>query len=424
MFFANEGIGRTDSEVLEYAIENRGEDGIVVIGKRVSDVEPERDYWLLDRAVTLPSDTTVILRSCMLKLSDQSRDNFFRTANCGMGIEAPELVRNVHIRGEGLCVLQGADHPRSTGDGNKEIADPCPEDPAELCRLAKWLPPERRSAETLDKKDKHDHSFGTDAGKEGESQRGDWRNIGILFANVEEFSVSGIKIVDSHSWAISLEACSYGRVERIEFFSENAKTIDGMRQSIKNQDGLDLRNGCHHIVISDITGQTGDDVVALTAIDSKMPKPGGGLLTSHVMPTDYSRRESGIHDIIIRNVCARAGVYSTLRLLPVETKIYNIVADGIVNTSAPGQTPVGSTLILGTADSTYGRNLPDGLRCITISNVICNNRFAINVKGYLKDSVITNVINKNPDCPILTVDREDGMVNVQTSNLCTVPPCP
>ncbi len=422
MFFANEGIGKTDSDVLDYAIENRGEDGIVVIGKRTSEIEPERDYWLIDRAITLPADTTVVLRSCMIKLSDQCRDNFFRTANCGIGIEDPETIRNVHIRGEGLCVLQGADHPRSTGDGNKEIADPCPHEKEEICKYAKWLPPERRSVDTLIKKDWHDHSFGTDAGKEGESQRGDWRNIGILFANAEEFSISGVKIVDSHAWAISLEACSYGRVERIEFFAENSKMIDGMRQSIKNQDGLDLRNGCHHIVISDITGQTGDDVVALTAIAGKEPRPGGGLCTSHVMHTDYSRRESGIHDIVIRNVCARANVYSTLRMLPVETKIYNIVADGIVNTSTEEQEPVGCAMILGTADSTYGRNLPDGLRFITISNVICNSATAITVKGLLRDSVITNVINKNPNCPVLSVARENGMVNVLTSNLCTVQP--
>ena len=40
--------------------------------------------------------------------------------------------------------------------------------------------------------------------------------------------------------------------------------------------------------------------------------------------------------------------------------------------------------------------------------------------GYLKDSVITNVVNCNPDCPVITVDRENGLDNVLTSNLLTV----
>ena len=59
------------------------------------------------------------------------------------------------------------------------------------------------------------------------------------------------------------------------------------------------------------------------------------------------------------------------------------------------------------------------MKNIIISNVISNSREAIIVGGYISDSVISNVVNRNPDCPCISVRRENGLINVQTSNLCS-----
>jgi len=64
------------------------------------------------------------------------------------------------------------------------------------------------------------------------------RNIGILLAFVEDFSIENIRIRDSHGWAISLERCARGRVRDIDFASGGSKTIDGSPRTILNQDGL------------------------------------------------------------------------------------------------------------------------------------------------------------------------------------------
>ncbi len=203
MINATDFRGATDSETLERAIANRTPDGIVLIPPRESDIEPERAYWLIDRAVLLPENTTVVLQNCTIKLSDRCRDNFFRTANCGFGFPDPAPIRNVHIRGEGLCVLQGADHPRATGDSSKLQHRPCPHRPEDIIAIdADWVPEERKQSGKLDFWDVHNHSYGTDAGKEGESQYGDWRGIGILFANAKNFSIENICIVESHGWGI------------------------------------------------------------------------------------------------------------------------------------------------------------------------------------------------------------------------------
>ena len=124
----------TDNEKIEAAISARGADGMVVI-----DGKENGEPWLLDRAILLPENTCVILRNCKLKLSDKCRDNFFRTANCGVGIDEPKKIKNVQIIGEGLAVLEGADYPRATGDSSKILANPCPFEKEDLIKYANWL---------------------------------------------------------------------------------------------------------------------------------------------------------------------------------------------------------------------------------------------------------------------------------------------
>ena len=64
MVYANQFSGNNDSEILNAAILGRDNDGIVIITRRESENEPERDYWLLDSAILLPENTTVILQNC------------------------------------------------------------------------------------------------------------------------------------------------------------------------------------------------------------------------------------------------------------------------------------------------------------------------------------------------------------------------
>ena len=416
MVHVNDFSGATDNEIIENAIKGKQEDGIVVLSPRVSDTEPERDYWLLDRAILIPENTTILLQNCTIKLSDRCRDNFFRSANCGMGISDPPKIQNIHIRGEGLCTLKGADHPRASGDSSKILVNPCPYTVEDLCRLADWIPEERKKSGQLTFLERHDHSYGTDAGKEGESQFGDWRGIGILFANAAHFSIENLRIVESHGWGISAEACSYGSIKNINFDACMSKEIDGMLHNMENQDGIDLRNGYHHIIISDITGRTGDDIIALTAIADPEYLPGGSMCSTHVMHNDWTRRERDIHDIIIRNVIGYSQLCYLVRLLSCNARIWNVVVDGVIDT-APDEVQHAGGFVIGEGDTAYGKNLPDGMHHISISNVICNCRTAIDVHGYLTDSVITNVTNRDPNGSALTVVRPDGLTNVKTANL-------
>lgn len=414
----NDFAGRSDSERFEAALAALDKDRILRVPPRESEIEPERAYWLIDRAILLESNTTVLLENCRIKLSDACRDNFFRTANCGFGFPDPEKVSDIHIRGIGSCVLEGADHPRAAGDGSKILACPCPKSDEDLIRLADWIPEERKRSGRLEFWDQHNHSYGTDALKPDESHYGDWRGIGILFANAENVSVENLKIVCSHGWGISFEACAYGRIEKIDFDADMSKEIDGMRMNMENQDGIDLRNGCHDILIQDITGGTGDDLIALTAIvDRARPHAGGALRSTHVMHNDWSRRETGIRNVIIRNVIgwSKGGICYVIRILPGNSEIRNVTIDNVIENSPPGA-HTGGTLLLGCQDGEYGRMLPGGMRNFCVSNLNGNTESTIVLDGYIENSVFTNVVNRNPQGVCLKVERGEGsMKNVKMS---------
>ena len=56
-------------------------------------------------------------------------------------------------------------------------------------------------------------------------------------------------------------------------YDENGNLYHGLKRGhyndilIKNADGVDIRQGCHHILIENLTGFVEDDCVACTALD-------------------------------------------------------------------------------------------------------------------------------------------------------------
>lgn len=385
----------SDAERINQAIEAAVEAGATVVIPRWNHAERGKtETWLLDAAILLRSDTTLVLDNCRIKLSDRCRDNMLRSANCGLGITEIEPLSNIHIRGVGNVVLEGADHPRATGDSGKTLGKP---------------------------------TYGTDAGVDGESQRGDWRNIGILLAFVENFSIENLAIHDSHAWAMSLERCSHGRVRDLRFASRENPTIDGARVKILNRDGLDLRLGCHDILIDNLSGYVGDDLVALTAIAplASIPsqtRPAGKLAAT--MVSGYIIRGEGldnIRQIIVRNVRGYStGGHHIVRLLNTPgVRMHDIVVDGVLDTSPPGHRCAAAVKI---GDSNYGGGvapLGDTSR-IVVSNVISQARNTILIGGSLADSAISNVIRQADSGDPITYGAGEEMVcNVLTSNIVT-----
>ena len=376
----------TDAERINEAIRVASTKGLRVVIPRENEQRGD-DLWLLDSAILVQDQTTLEFENCHIKLSDRCRDNMIRSANCGLGITDIQPVKHVHIRGVGSVLLEGADHPRATGD----------------------------SAKTLGKR-----TYGTDAGVEGESQTGDWRNIGILLAEVEHFSIENLHVKDAHCWAISLERCSFGKVCDIHFTAEEHRMIDGVRETILNQDGLDLRQGCHDLNIERISGRTGDDLIALTNINHAAAVAGTDTST---MVSAANCREGGaddIRNIFIRQVAGHScGGHHVVRFLNAGgLRIYNVVLDGLIDTSPPDR-PCKATVKIGDANPRWGGVTPVGdTNRMFLSNISSASRHSILIAGSLTDSIVSNVVRRTQGGELITYESgQEYVKNVQFSNL-------
>ena len=140
---------------------------------------------------------------------------------------------------------------------------------------------------------------------------------------------------DSHCWAISLERCAHGTLRDIDFASSGFKMVDGTRQTILNQDGIDLRMGCHDILIDNITGHTGDDLIALTAIPRADSVAGGTASTMVSAGQDRGQGLDDIRHVIVRNVKGYSqGGHHIVRLLNTSgVRMHDILLDGLIDTS-------------------------------------------------------------------------------------------
>ena len=366
--------------------------GTARITARENDDEPNRRHWLIDSAILLPSGANVIVDNCKIKLSDRCRDNFFRSANCGMDRTEPQELHSIHLHGEGEAILEGADHPRATGDSAKTIGV---------------------------------HTYGTDAGVEGECQQGDWRNIGILLVYVHDFSITGLTLVNSHCWAISLEYCEHGLLRDLTFHSHGVMTIDGREERTRNQDGIDLRAGCHDIIIDTIRGETGDDLVALTALKGKKPHAPGAPGYTCITTAIGNPRDSDIHSVLIRNVmgyCSMDG--QIVRFLNTSgIRLYNVTLDNLIDTSTDFHCY--AAVRIGDDNPAWGGVTPLGdTYGIIIRSVHSNAKQGVLIVGSLADSIITDVVSHNPDAsPVTCCSGPEYIRNVTTSNLLTLPRC-
>lgn len=349
----------TDSDRIDRALDYAMKNGLPLEITRRKDADG-RDFWLIDRAVCLPGGCTVRIRDCVIQLSDASRDNFFRSANCGHGIADIRPVSGIRILGEGHAVLRGAARPRSTGDSAKILGE---------------------------------RTFGTDAGRPGETPNGDWRNLGILFAYTSDFAIENLTIENSHCWAITLEYCSHGRVADLRFASTGEIDVDGETKIVWNQDGIDLRRGCHDIVIEDISGYTGDDMVALTALPAAQGKTPGDYGRTEVTVSRGDRTDD-IHHVTIRRIRGYcAGGHHIVRLLNNRgVRLHDVLVEDLTDLS-PEDLHDKAALKIG--DSNYGGAAPIGdTYAVTVRNVRSRAQNGILFGGTLADSTISGLVQE------------------------------
>lgn len=258
--------------------------------------------WLIDKAILLPGNILLELDNCTVKLSDQCRDNFIRSANAGLGISDVKPLSNIRIVGKGNVLLEGAANPRATGDHNKIIS----KDPKGFTQ-----------------------SYGSDAGKAGENQKGGWRNHAIILAHVDVFEISGIKLKDYHAHGIVLERCTNGAVRDITFQVRQAVNIAGVEKQVLNQDGLGVRFGCRNIIIERCRGNSGDDFINIGLTDTGVPA--GAENVNVVSGSVYTGATDNIANIYLQNWQDFYSIsHRAIRIMPVgKLRIQNVFVENM-----------------------------------------------------------------------------------------------
>lgn len=325
----NDFAGGSDSDRIEAAVARAVESGERSIEIPRMNKKSGQPIWLIERAILLPSDFTLVLRDCLVRLAPGTKDNLIR--NAGTAKEPMEANRNIRILGVGNAVLSG----------------------------------------------------GTEAHFDPPGDRSGWRTIGVLLCGVEHFTIEGFTMEETQAWAISVEnGCAYGRIANMNFSLTN---------KFPNQDGVDVRKGCHDILIENITGTTGDDAVALTGLRSDKAHPGARTMQ---VGGNEPRPHDDIHNITIRNVRVKvAGGHHIVRLLNHDgIKLYNIFISEVMDSSVEGEPRVKAGVKIG--DMGYWSisqcKLGDTYN-VFVDNVLTRGRTGVLIQAPLKNAVLRNI---------------------------------
>ena len=255
---------KSDSDMIQAALDAAKADGISVVIPKINK-RTGKAIWSIDKTVLLHSGNILILQNAHLRLADGVICNMFRNAD--------EANSDITIKGIGKSILDGGVH-----NGLYEVNG--------IARSVSKYP-----------------------------GRHAYENCTMIFKCVENLVVENITIRNQRYWAICLCAVSCSRVSNIHFESAS---------NVPNQDGVDLLPGCHNVIVENITGCVGDNVVALIATrDDLYPyKP-------------ETVRECDVHDIIVRNLLIHGvGGCALVRLLNHDgCRIYNVRIDNIIETS-------------------------------------------------------------------------------------------
>ena len=309
--------------------------------------------WEIEKTILIPSGFTLILENCHLIMVEGTYCNMFTNANCRTreGRTQEGKDKDIRIEGRGRVILDGGQY-----NGLSE--------------------------RTYNKEDGPHITV----------------NCMLLFANVEGFSISNLHIRNQRYWGMAFYFCQNGKISNIDFKADCTYVDDhNVKRSVlsrefplswvwaENADGIDIRSGCHDIIIENITGFTQDDTIALTGIY------GRGEKLYEVTGCDYD-----IYNIVVKNIMS-ASLFANVRLLNQGgVKLYNVLIDTIVDTSkacpcltrGSSGVRIGDHNMYGTRHATSGETYN-----ITVRNVISRAISPLNVVCEMKNFTFDNIMS-------------------------------
>ena len=332
-----------DSAMIQSAVDEAKNTGETVVIPRLNKRTGEC-VWNITRAIKLYSGSVICLDNCILRQADGVFDNIFVNSNLGTpeGFTREGRQKDIKIYGLGNATLDG-------GIPN-----------------------------------------GITEHTQGKDDRPVIYNSMINFLNVERFLIENIRIKNQRYWSMAFHYCSHGKIKDIDFYATGTTT---------EQDGIDLRTGCNHFTIDNITGCTEDDVVAMTCM--------GSLFDEAIKDAQL---DDSIHHITVKNICAKTPS-SLVRILNHHgKKIYNVLIENLMESSEndpaiekfKNMPPLDEDTVYlrGGASVRIGENfyyrdgkkaLPEDTYNITVRNLKGRMRMGIKVSCALSNALFDNI---------------------------------
>jgi hypothetical protein len=188
--------------------------------------------------------------------------------------------------------------------------------------------------------------------------------------------MENLHIEHQRHWAINHLYCENVKLKNIDFYAI---------PHVPNLDGIDLRVGCNNFEIENITGRTGDDTIAMTAI-----------LGARETSAAVEGKKADICDVKIKNVISDPFRMLNVRVLTQDgIQVHDIDVDTIMDSSDYAtkvfcRSPIG----IGTQGALYVKKcraqLGD-LSKITAKNIYTRASIAIRIDDACADSTFTNI---------------------------------
>ena len=320
--------GCDDSETLQNAIDEAAKGSRMLTIPRYNARRDEMQ-WRITRALKIPDDFTLILDNCYMVMETGVYDHMFTNAR-----SYDDTARNLDGEQKNITIL---------GKGNA----------------------------TLDGGE-HNHLLEKTSGRYGFPRV--WKNTMFFWLNVRNLRVENLHITNQRWWAITHIFCRFVTIRNIHFSAI---------PHVPNMDGIDLRIGCNNFTIENITGRTGDDVIAMTAVNGN---------EYHFWKVEG--KDTDIHDVKIRTVLGDPFIHLVVRFLNHDgNQIYNVDLDTVFDASdfttkkRPHATvDLGCVLYSKVRKSELGET-----RDITVRNVTSRGETAIRLNNQLCDTVFENV---------------------------------
>ncbi len=353
-----------DSDMINAAVSDSVISGKAVVIPRFNE-RTGKDIWDITKTIVLYSRVTVILNNCHLRMADGAVCKMFTNENCNKPLTAENKQYNITLKGLGMALLDGGKH---SGIYEKN-------------GIARKVPQKTDIKAT--------------------------ENIMMQFKNVENLVIEGLHIQNHRYWAIAMSLVSYSRVSNIRFSSDG---------NVPNQDGVGIHLGCHDMIVENISGRTGDNLIAVCAITT----------TDSIIGLE-NQRDGDIRNITVRNIMGYSvSSAAVVRLLNHDGyKLYNIRIDNVIETSpwSPDDAPLAQNpdLLIKTDDNgnilpwrriipgeigyrteaaiiigesywyTNSKAQPGDTYGISISNVMTHSRFALWLNNTVQDSSFDNI---------------------------------